>query len=74
MKIRDLHHAIQRGDLSVISEVADVLGELADVIGWLENADLLEQQEVVEHIKNLDSNSHDSSKINLSLISVSDCF
>ena len=38
MTIRELYDALQGGDLSVVSDVADVLGELADVIDMLKEA------------------------------------
>lgn len=67
MIIRELHDAIQSGDLSVISEVADVLGELADVIDVLKDANLIEQQETISHLQQLDFCCYYSSKINFPL-------
>ncbi|MFG6160648.1 hypothetical protein ACGTNG_17770 [Halomonas sp. 1390] len=67
MTIRELHDAIQSGDLSVISEVADVLGELADVIDLLRDADWNEQQEAIAHVKQLDFCCYYSSKVNFPL-------
>ncbi|CAO1668101.1 Magnesium/cobalt efflux protein [Halomonas sp. NYA30] len=54
MKVRDLFSALQRGDLSVVSEVTDVMSELADAIDMLHIANPYEQIEVVEHLKGLD--------------------
>lgn len=54
MKVRDLFSALQRGDLSVVSEVTDVMSELADAIDMLHIANPYEQIEVLEHIKGLD--------------------
>ncbi len=69
MTIRELHDAVQSGDLSVISEVADVLGELADVIDVLKDANLIEQKEAIAHIQQLDFCCYYSSKINFPVIS-----
>ena len=68
MTVRELHDAIQRGDLSVLSEVADVLSELADVIDWLKEANWVEQREAVAHIQQLDLCCY-RPEINFSLIS-----
>lgn len=68
MTIRELHDAIQGGDLSVISEVADVLGELADVIDLLKDADWTEQQEAIAHVKQLDYCCYYDSKNNFPFI------
>ncbi|SNY98239.1 hypothetical protein [Halomonas sp. hl-4] len=63
MTIRELYDALQGGDLSVVSEVADVLGELADVIDMLKEANWLEQREAIEHVKQLDFCNYYSSEV-----------
>lgn len=54
MTVRELYDALQNGDLSVVSEVADVLGELADVIDILKDANWHEQQDAIAHVRDLD--------------------
>lgn len=69
MTVRELYDALQNGDLSVVSEVADVLGELADVIDVLKDADWQEQQDAIAHVRDLDFCFYYSSSVSIPWLS-----
>ena len=54
MNVRRAYEAIQRGDLTVLPIVVDILGEIADALDMLHEANPYEQAEVLEHLRGLD--------------------